>query len=527
MSKERDKEISLESRDEVRDETIQICKRLKVSREYIIRNFKRLSKKNLKNLSSIKERLSILSLLTFLIFKSRLRGILRRFLICTPQIGLAEVTSIILMSFLMLSVLGLPRTMIPMEKKIKQFGKKSYDFAFRPPVLDRRLNVLEGAVRSSKTWAMIPKMIQLCKYQIGGIGVISGVSKQTIYRNVLDDLFDVIGTRNYDYNRQSGELRLFDDRWQVIGAKDEGSEKYIRGATIGKWYGDELTLQPESFVKMAINRLSPPGARAYFTTNADSPFHFFKTEYLDNQELRDRGDLWSEHFTLDDNPNLSREYKEFIGRAYAGMFKLRYIDGLWVVAEGSIYRDSWNDGCLFEDMTAPPGLGVQGSYIERWIAVDYGTDHPQCYIEFLDDGKIVWIQRMYYWDSKKEMRQKTDGEYADDLEKFIGERKDAQVILPPECASFAAELTNRGVWFIDANNDVMDGIRTVSTMFCRKLVRIHKQNCMPLLREIPVYSWDAKKSLLGKEEPIKKMDDAIDCLRYGIATKINPWRLAA
>jgi len=45
------------------------------------------------------------------------------------------------------------------------------------------------------------------------------------------DVFDwwkgLFGENNYSYNRQSGELWLLGNKWLVIGAKDEGSEKYI------------------------------------------------------------------------------------------------------------------------------------------------------------------------------------------------------------------------------------------------------------------------------------------------------------
>ena len=59
--------------------------------------------------------------------------------------------------------------------------------------------------------------------------VITGVSKQSIHNNVSTDLFDIVGTRNYSYNRNSGQLRLCGSEWLVIGAKDEGS------GTIHSW----------------------------------------------------------------------------------------------------------------------------------------------------------------------------------------------------------------------------------------------------------------------------------------------------
>jgi hypothetical protein len=126
------------------------------------------------------------------------------------------------------------------------FGPKAKRFALRPPKLDRSINILEGAVRSGKTWCLHPKALYCCEYPVGR-KIITGVSKQSVYNNVLSDLFNIIGTENYSYNRSSGQLKLFDHEWLVIGAKDEGSEKYIRGMTVGVALCDEISLMPQSF----------------------------------------------------------------------------------------------------------------------------------------------------------------------------------------------------------------------------------------------------------------------------------------
>ena len=90
--------------------------------------------------------------------------------------------------------------------RLKSFSRKASSFAYRCPEDDRRINILEGAVRSSKTWAMIPKLHLLSGYKVSGRRVILGVSKQTVYNNVLDDLFDVIPRQCWQYSRSSGGL---------------------------------------------------------------------------------------------------------------------------------------------------------------------------------------------------------------------------------------------------------------------------------------------------------------------------------
>ncbi len=42
--------------------------------------------------------------------------------------------------------------------------------------------------------------------------------------------------------------------------------------------------------------------------------------------------------------------------------------------------------------------------------------------------------------------------------------------------------------------------------------------CKNLIKEIETYVWDPKKSEKGDDEPVKKADHAIDCLRYCLST---------
>lgn len=405
--------------------------------------------------------------------------------------------------------------------ELKPFGEKSYDFIMRPWQEDARITILEGAVRSSKTVTILPKIISLAKQGPPGLRIITGVSKSTIYDNVLRDLFDVVGNRNHGYNRQTGDLRLFGSAWKVVGAKDEGSEKFIRGGTYAIAVCDELVLQPESFFKQLLNRLSVENAKLYGTTNPDIPTHYLYKEFITDKDKLASGMVRVIHFDLDDNPNLSEEYKAFIRNSYAGVFYQRFIEGKWVVAEGAIYRDAWSDDLLFDDGEEPR------DFVDRYIAVDYGTTNPCAFLDIRDDGDTAWQVNEYYWDSRKEMRQKTDSEYADDFEKFVGKGPDAIAIVDPSAASFKAELRSRGIAVIDADNDVGDGIRLTSTMFKRRKYRVNRK-CTKTREEIPGYQWNKKAAEeRGKEEPVKENDHTCDAVRYFVKTIIKPWRLAA
>lgn len=409
--------------------------------------------------------------------------------------------------------------------EVSQFGAKAHRFISTPYSDDATITILDGSVRSSKTFSMIPKLLFKILPAQGhkGTGLITGVSKDTIKRNILNDIFTFVGEGNYSYNKNTGELDLMGYPIQVIGAKDEGSEKYIRGGTFAWAYGDEISLMPESFFKQLLNRLSVPGARFYGTTNPDSPFHYLYVEYITDPERLASGMVNVIHFRLDDNPSLSRGYKQFIRKAYSGVFYLRYIEGRWVVAEGAIYKDCWSDDLIFDEL--PHKLTSPEGYLERFVAIDYGTTNPMVFLDIVDDGKTLWVTKEYYWDSKKEGRQKTDSQYADDLLAFIAGNNVSAIVLDPSAASFKAELRTRGLFVKDADNEVIDGIRMVSTMMNLRYVRIHR-DCVKTIAEHQSYAWNEKRADKGIEEPVKANDHTCDALRYGVKTKIKPWRLA-
>lgn len=403
-----------------------------------------------------------------------------------------------------------------------QFGLKAWNFINTPIGKDARINILEGSVRSGKTIAMMLKWFRYITDGPKGLLVMTGVSKDTIYDNVLRDMFDTLDEDDYSYNRQTGDLRIFDRNIKVIGAKDEGSEKYLRGKTLAGAYCDELTLMPEKFFKQLLNRLSIKGAKLYGTTNPDSPYHYLYKEYIDDKGKLETGMVKNYHFMLDDNPNLDEEYKTFIRNAYTGFWYLRMIEGKWVIAEGAIY-DMWDkDLNTFTDEELPQYFKDRA---QRYIAIDYGNTNPTVFLDIWDDGDIIWILNEYYHDSKKK-GQKEITQYVNDLVNFVGDDYPRAIIIDPSAGSMKTTIRNRGLRIKDADNDVLEGIRMMATFIGNRKFKVHKKNCPHFLEEIAGYVWDEKAALNGIEKPVKEMDHALDAARYFVKTIIRPRRLA-
>ena len=144
------------------------------------------------------------------------------------------------------------------------------------------------------------------------------------------------------------------------------------------------------------------------------------------------------------------------------------------------------------------------------------------FLEIWDDGDILWVEREYNWDSRKQQRQKTDWEYANDLQNFMG-AQDCAVIIDPTAASFITELRGRGLYVLAADNAVSDGIRKCATLFAQRKIRVCSV-CTSLLAEIESYRWDGKAALRGEEKPLKENDHSLDALRY-MVNHLADWRV--
>lgn len=377
----------------------------------------------------------------------------------------------------------------------------------------RRLNIWHGAVRSSKTvganWRWMQYVGYLVKHNVPGDLLMFGKTERTLKRNILDPLASFMGPKRFTYNKGEGEVFMWGRKIHVVGANDERAEGKIRGGTYLAAYGDELTLTPESFFKMLLSRLSMRGAMLFGTTNPDSPYHYIKTQYLDNEDLN----LVQFQFSLDDNPHLDPQYVEELKKEYVGLWYKRYILGLWVMAAGAVY-DMWSDKNI---APLPPAVRP-----ESWIVdVDYGTSNPCTFsvkaIWHADGKPHVHCLREYYHDGRVK-GQKTDEQYIDDLAAFLeGIPGRPIVYVDPSAASFIVAGKKRGIRMVEANNDVLDGIRTVSSFVGEGRYTVDP-SCTETIKSYQSYIWDEKAQKRGEDKPLKQNDHPTDRDRYGIFT---------
>lgn len=375
---------------------------------------------------------------------------------------------------------------------------------------DRQAIICDGAVRSGKTlctglsffcWAMASfqnRSFALC-----------GKTIASVRRNLLAELLPLLENMGFRCRQQTSRnaitVRLGGRRntFYLFGGKDEGSAALIQGITLAGALLDEVALMPRSFVEQTAARCSVTGSKLWFSCNPESPAHWFYREWIVKAEEKKALRI---PFSMADNPGLSAEVLARYQTMFEGAFYRRFVLGEWVAAEGLVY-DFFDESYVAE---------VPGEALEDWhISCDYGTVNPTSMgLWGRRDG--VWYRvAEYYYDARTRKRQKTDEEYADDLEKLAGGRDIRAVVADPSAASFIETLRRRGWRVKRADNEVLSGIRlTARLLKTGKLVIC--RGCEDAIREFGLYRWEEHAD--GQDRVRKEHDHSMDEIRYFAAT---------
>ncbi|CAM2361090.1 PBSX family phage terminase large subunit [Listeria seeligeri] len=403
--------------------------------------------------------------------------------------------------------------------KFKPFSEKQLKVMkwWRPnsPYRDYDGIICDGAVRAGKTASMSLSYIiwALETFDNKDFGM-AGKTIGSHRRNVIKPLKRMLRSRGYRVKDHRSDNMLTisfkgkTNDFYLFGGKDESSQDLIQGITLAGMFFDEVALMPKSFVEQAIARLSIDGAKQWFNCNPDSPYHWFKLEFIDGAEEKQMLVL---HFTMDDNLSLSERVKERYKRSFTGIFYQRYILGLWVMAEGVIYDMFNKDKHVVKTEDRP--------YTRYYISCDYGTQNPFALgLWGLYDG--VWYKvREYHYGGREKGIQRTDEQYFTALDDFAN-RLTKKVIIDPSATSFITLVRQKGWKVIKAKNDVLEGIRNVASCLGEESIK-YNDCCVKTFKEFSSYIWDEKATLKGLDAPLKTNDHHMDSDRYFVNTIVK------
>lgn len=379
--------------------------------------------------------------------------------------------------------------------------------------------IADGAIRSGKTSFMMLAFVDDAMRRYNGQRfAICGKTVDSTVKNIVVPYLGVSWAQDkYTLSwRRADKVLLVSDGehqniFEVFGGKDESSFSLIQGRTLAGVLFDEVALQPRSFVEQALARCSVEGSRFWFNCNPESPKHWFYEEWVKNPKKHNALHL---HFELDDNPALTEEIKARYRSMYSGVFYDRYILGKWVAADGIIYPQFSEAKHVVKSKPR--------DYAKYYVSIDYGTHNPTSMgLWGLYNRKWYRVADSYF-DSVKQMRQRTDEEHYRELHNLItdntGGKKPVAVIVDPSAASFIECIKRHGEYRVrQADNDVLSGIANVSTelnagrlLFC--------DCCHEIFDEFLSYIWDQKAAERGEDKPVKQYDHAMDDMRYFVQT---------
>jgi PBSX family phage terminase large subunit len=372
---------------------------------------------------------------------------------------------------------------------------------------NRRWNFKGGATRSGKTYLdfkwIIPTRI---RERIGkdGLAVILGVTKSTIERNVLEPMRNIYGDELVGTISSDNTAWIFGEKCYCLGAEKVSQVSKIRGASIKYCYGDEVADWSEEVFALLKSRLDKEYSCFDGTYNPQYPNHWLK-KFLESD-----ADIFSQTYTIDDNPFLPPAFVENLKKEYAGtVFYDRYILGRWTLAEGLVYP------MFSKETNVTNKTGGAGKY---YISCDYGTQNPTVFCLWrMDKGRAV-MEKEFYHSGRATNRQKTDEEYYQDLERFADGYNVERIVIDPSAASFSECIRRHGkfaVW--KANNDVLDGIRLTASCIKSGRIKFH-ESCTHAFDEFGLYSWDKDAA---EDKVIKENDHVLDAVRYFVMTVLR------
>ena len=371
---------------------------------------------------------------------------------------------------------------------------------------NHRWNFKGGATRSGKTYLDFKWIIPLrIRERAGkdGLAVILGVTKSTIERNVLEPMRNLYGDKLVGTISSDNTAWIFGEKCHCLGAEKVSQVSKIRGASIKYCYGDEVADWSEEVFALLKSRLDKEYSCFDGTYNPQYPNHWLK-RFLDSD-----ANIFSQVYTIDDNPFLPPSFVENLKKEYAGtVFYDRYILGKWALAEGLVYP-MFGDSCIVQDI---PDTG------DYYISIDYGTHNPfSAGLWCVKKTEAVRIGE-YYYCGREERKEKTPEEYYSEVKRLAGGRNIKCLVVDPSADAFIATVKKHHEFKVrGAVNDVLPGIQTTAEMIASGKLKIH-ESCEDAIREFGLYRWDEKAE---SDRVVKENDHAMDEIRYMVMTVLK------
>lgn len=425
------------------------------------------------------------------------------------------------------------------------FGDKHKDYI--RACRENTYNFAEGAVRAGKTIDNVFAFANELKRTKDKIHLASGSTLANAKLNIgdangfgLEHIFrGQCRWGKYKDNEAliiKGESTNGKERIVIFaGASKADGFKKIRGNSYAMWIATEINLHHDSFIKEAINRTAAASVRKFFwDLNPDHPRATIYTDYIDKyREKSERGELIGgcnyQHFTIDDNINISEERKAEIKSQYdpSTVWYQRDILGRRVIAEGLIYRLFADDAKKYR---ISKDISKGKAYDVISIGVDFGGNKSKH--TFVCTGITAGFRELVIL--KSEMHEPDDVESLEGLfVRFVRSVLSDYKRIDIAYADSAEQVLKRtlqkaldkaGIDLFIKNsikNPIVDRIRATNTLIYENRLYLVEGETKTAQEALEMAVWDSKKIDPERLDDGTSDIDTLDALEYSFEKHIR------
>ncbi len=361
---------------------------------------------------------------------------------------------------------------------------------------DKEILVSYGGAGSGKSFSTAQHTILRALEENNKRILITRKTLPALRVSCLQLIKDLLSEYEIHYELNKSELEMKVGNNQILFKSLDNPEK-IKSSEFNYIWAEEateLTHQDYLQLRLRLRRKNELKNQLIMTLNPIDQFHWIRTKVLDTPSE----DMASFQSNYKMNPFLSREYIEQLeGLAEIDENYYRvYALGEWGVLQNLIYSN-WDVVDKLPD-----------NYDEIVYGLDFGYIHPTALIEVRIKENEAWVRELIY------QTHLTNN----DLIELMKSKVDRHAIIYADSAEpqRIQEIYRAGFNIYPAEKSVSFGINRV------KQYKIHAlSDSVNLIKELRSYKWREDKEGKILEEPVKFNDDAVDSLRYALASLQN------
>ena len=227
--------------------------------------------------------------------------------------------------------------------------------------------LFSGAFGAGKTIALCAKGLQLSMDYPSNFGFICRKTRSSLKFSTLETFFKWVCPQEVirAYNKSDGLVTFVNGSQILFGGLDDPLKLGSLGPGGIGWAGiDEAIETNQDDWDMLEGRLRLPGVPhvIFAATNPGPPSHYLYRMFFTDK----RGEVYQAGSL--DNPELPEDYKERLGE-FEGVYRDRYVLGLWTGLEGLVYSSFDDKACLLPRFDIPKHWLVYSGH-------DFGDANP-------------------------------------------------------------------------------------------------------------------------------------------------------